>query len=119
MTLRHSKRRTSELPVITLTGERHKAKKPFARMAAHYASLPDSERSLMFTTQELALHLRVTTRTVRRWVLCGILPEPLQIGSRSPRWLRSVIDGWFPQHTSSKRQTALSSVPTVIERNEA
>ena len=119
MALRHSKLRNSELPVIRLTGERHKAKKPFAPMAAHCPSLPDRELSLMFTTQELASHLRVTTRTVRRWVLCGILPEPLQIGNRSPRWLRSVIDGWFPRHTSSKRQTALSSVPTVIDRNEA
>jgi predicted DNA-binding transcriptional regulator AlpA len=119
MALRQSKRRNSELPVIRLTGESQNAKKPFARMAAHYSSLPDRELSLMFTTQELASHLRVTTRTIRRWVLCGILPEPLQIGNRSPRWLRSVIDGWFHQHQLSKRQAALSRVPTVIERNEA
>jgi len=119
MALRHSKRRNSELPVIRLTGDSPKAKRPFERMAAHYASLPDRELSLMFTTQELASHLRVTTRTVRRWVLSGVLPPPLKIGTKSPRWLRSAIDDWFPQHKLSKRQAALSSVPTVIERNEA
>ena len=119
MALRHSKRRNSELPVIRLTGDSLKAKKPFAPMAAHCPSLPDRELSLMFTTQELASHVRVTTRTIRRWVLCGILPEPLQIGNRSPRWRRSTIEYCFPQYTLSKRQTALSSVPTVIERNEA
>jgi excisionase family DNA binding protein len=119
MALRHSKRRNSELPVIRLTGDSLKAKKPFAPMAAHCPSLPDRELSLMFTTQELASHLRVTTRTIRRWVLDGILPGPFLIGNRSPRWLRSVIDGWFPQHKVSKRQAALRSVPTIIQRNEA
>lgn len=115
----HSERRNSELPVIRLTSERQIAKRPFAQMAAHGPSLPNGELCLMFTPPELASHLRVTTRTIRRWVLSGILPEPLQIGSRSPRWRRSTIECCFPQNSFSNRQTALRDVPTVTERNEA
>jgi len=119
MALKNSKRRNSELPVIRLTGSTQTAKKPFAQLAAQLLSLPDGELSLTFTLQELASHLRVSTRTIRRWFLSGNLPQPLLIGNRSPRWLRSSIERWFHSKSSSERQAAPNSVPTVSERNEA
>lgn len=119
MASKNPKRRNSELPVVRLIGNSHKTKKPIPHSAAHCPNLPTGELSLTFTPQELALHLRVTARTIRRWVLSGVLPEPLQIGSRSPRWWRSTIECCFPQNSFSNRETAFRDVPTVSERNEA
>ena len=119
MANKNSERRNSELPVIRLTGDSRTAKKLLPQMAATGPSLPTGELSLTFTPPELASHLRVTTRTIRRWVLSGILPEPVQMGSRSPRWRRSTIESCFPQNSFSNRQTAFRDVPTVSERNEA
>jgi len=88
-------------------------------MAAHCPILPGGELSLTFTPHELALHLGIDKRTIRRWVLSGNLPEPMQMGNRSPRWLRSSIERWFHSKSLSERLAALSSVPSVSERNEA
>ena len=118
MAHKHSKLRNSELPVVRLTGHTQTANKPVPQMAAHCRILP-SELSLTFTLQELASHLRVSTRTIRRWFLSGNLPEPLLMGNRSPRWLRSSIERWFHSMSSSERQAALKDIPTLSERNEA
>jgi excisionase family DNA binding protein len=42
------------------------------------------------TVKDLAELLRVTDRTVRRWVREGLLPKPMRV-RRTNRWLRGTI----------------------------
>jgi len=55
-----------------------------------------NERELM-TTQEVARRLRMSERTLRRWVSSGLLPEPVLPG----RWLRKTIDDLLKAHGHS------------------
>lgn len=48
----------------------------------------------LFSPAQLAERLGVNTRTVRRLVLAGRVPEPLKIG-RAVRWPRKAIERWI------------------------
>ena len=50
------------------------------------------EAGSMLTRSELARRLGVNTRTVRRMVLAGDLPEPVKMGRRTVRWNREDIE---------------------------
>lgn len=55
---------------------------------------PQAEKLL--TKQQLAERLSVTTRSVDRWLLDGVLPADckVQIGDRVVRFRQSAIDAW-------------------------
>lgn len=45
----------------------------------------------LMSVKEVAEYLRISTRSVSRAVSTGVLPAPVRIGKRSPRWPRAVL----------------------------
>ena len=70
------------LPVLVALGR---------QSGAQAASRGDS----LLTAGELAAHLRIDRRTLRRLELEGNFPPPIIIGDRTKRWRRSVIEKWL------------------------
>jgi excisionase family DNA binding protein len=50
--------------------------------------LPDDQ---LLNVAEVARALRVSKRTVQRWVKSGTVPAPIRLGGQSPYWLASAI----------------------------
>ena len=47
------------------------------------------------TANEIAERTGVHVRTVHKWVKGGVLPLPLSLFRRSPRWRTADIDAWI------------------------
>lgn len=60
------------------------------------------------TAKELARHLAVSLRTIRRWHKAGRLPPPLKLGGTF-RWRGDVIAAWLT------RGAILSSVEASVD----
>lgn len=54
----------------------------------------------LLTLDDVAVHLRVTTRTVQRRVAAGEFPRPILVGPTSPRWRRADLDAWIQAQES-------------------
>lgn len=67
------------------------------RLAELLRSLPAPTPTVppLMTLEDVAGHLRVTTRTVQRRVAAGTFPRPIAVGPNSPRWRRSDLDAWI------------------------
>lgn len=68
----------------------------------------------LMTASELAGLLRTDVRTLRRWRVAGVVPEPIEIGPRAVRWNPQVLDEWL-----GARQTAKEHRPRAVPRPKA
>ena len=59
--------------------------------------IADADRplSIVMTDVDLAHEFRLSTKSIRRMHLGGKLPEPVVVGARSLRWLRTTILEWL------------------------
>ena len=59
--------------------------------------IADADRplSIAMTDVDVAHELRLSTKSIRRMHLGGKLPEPVVVGARSLRWLRTTIVEWL------------------------
>ncbi len=55
----------------------------------------DTSPTEVLTKKDLCKQLKVSMRTIERWMAEGILPPPLRIGPRSPRWRKAEIEKWM------------------------
>ena len=49
----------------------------------------------MLTAREVARRLKISARTVWRWVAQGALPAPVRLRPHSPRWRAADIESWL------------------------
>jgi excisionase family DNA binding protein len=63
----------------------------------------ESDVSLVYTPDELAVALQVSTRTLRRLEASGRLPMPVNVG-RSVRWRRDEISAWLAAGAPKRRE---------------
>ena len=63
--------------------------------AAKRTADADRPLSIAMADVDLAHELRVSTKSIRRMHLGGKLPEPVVVGARSLRWLRTTIVEWL------------------------
>lgn len=83
-------------PMVTQSLEQLEARL-VERLAEMVRSLPAPTPPVppLMTLDDVAVHLRVTTRTVQRRVAAGEFPRPILVGPTSPRWRRADLDAWI------------------------
>ena len=58
---------------------------------------PHSEDRLL-KVAELAKFLGVAPSTIYRWLECGKLPRPFELGEAAVRWRMSEIEAWLEEN---------------------
>ena len=61
------------------------------------ASKATARSEALLTGEQLSRLLNIDRRTLRRMVLAGTIPAPLELGERTQRWRRETIEEWVLQ----------------------
>ena len=87
------------IKIVRLADPSSKGNNPAAntvrQSAAKRTADADRPLSLAMADVDLAHELPVSTKSIRRMHLGGKLPQPVVVGSRSLRWLRTTIVEWL------------------------
>ena len=54
---------------------------------------PESKLRL-WTTAEVSQQLRVSAKTLKRWVEAGLFPPPICVGPQTRRWSVTQVEAW-------------------------
>lgn len=68
------------------------ARAPIARRARRWQKAGMGDTSLLLTLSEVAGLLRVSTRTLQRWVRGRRFPQPIRPGDGRPLWRRADVE---------------------------
>ena len=71
-----------------------------------------NEDQVFLTKKELAAKLRMSPRSVMRWVEYGLLPEPIRLGPYALRWDAGVIAAFLRDKATQGNMGVCSNVHT-------
>jgi predicted DNA-binding transcriptional regulator AlpA len=71
-----------------------------------------NEDQVFLTKKELAAKLRMSPRSVMRWVEYGLLPEPIRLGPYALRWDAGVIAAFLKDKANVNTHHVCSNLHT-------
>ena len=54
-----------------------------------------TQMSELWSPKEVAQHLGIARRTLRRWMVAGYFPRPIRLNGRTLRWEPQAVRAWL------------------------